>query len=87
MGVSVYDPLLPDDVLLGTGVVPVSDPFEDADTYDAVVLAVAHDSLRRSANDYLRLLRSDGSPGVIVDVKGVLPAELRADPGVVYWSL
>ncbi len=36
---------------------------------------------------YLALLKDEGGPGVLVDVKGVLPRETIENAGVVYWGM
>ncbi len=55
---------------------------------DAVVLAVPHRVFReREPEAFLTLLKDEGGPGVLVDVKGVLPRETIENAGVVYWNL
>lgn len=85
INVSVYDPLADLEQL---DLRAVDDPFGTDSQYDAVVLAVAHRVFReKGLGAYLRLLQNEGSPGVLVDVKGALPQEAKASPGVLYWSL
>ncbi|MEE9149602.1 MAG: hypothetical protein V3U27_19655, partial [Candidatus Tectomicrobia bacterium] len=59
--------------------------------YDALVLAVPHKTFReRGPEEYLALLRNDGRPGVLVDLKGVLRLagmKNKENPGFLYWSL
>ena len=56
--------------------------------YDAVVLAVPHRAFReRNPDAFLALLKDGDAPGVLVDVKGVLPRETIENAGVVYWSM
>ena len=59
--------------------------------YDAVVLAVPHRVFREKEPEaYLTLLKGEGRPGVLVDVKGVLPLEqgkAEKNPSILYWCL
>ncbi len=55
---------------------------------DAVVLALPHRVFREKEPEaYLALLKDEDGPGVLVDVKGVLPREAVENAGVVYWSM
>ncbi len=55
---------------------------------DAVVLAVPHRVFREKEPEaYLTLLKGEGGPGVLMDVKGILPREAVDIAGTVYWSL
>ncbi len=55
---------------------------------DAVVLAVPHRAFREKEPEaYLALFKDGDGPGVLVDVKGVLPRETIENAGVVYWSM
>ncbi len=58
---------------------------------DAVVLAVPHRVFREKEPEaYLTLLKGEGMPGVLVDVKGVLPLEqgkAEKNPSILYWCL
>ncbi len=96
--VMVYDPLVDAAELQKLNLKAVSDPFQprppnkpnklNKPEYDAVVLAVPHQAFRdRSPEAYLALLKEEGGPGVLVDVKGVLPREGVEIAGAVYWSL
>ncbi len=55
---------------------------------DAVVLAVPHRVFREKEPEaFLTLLKEEDGPGVLVDVKGVLPRETIEIAGVFYWNL
>ena len=55
---------------------------------DAVVLAVPHRVFREKEPEaFLTLLKEEDGPGVLVDVKGVLPRETIEKARVVYWSM
>ncbi|WP_337288895.1 nucleotide sugar dehydrogenase [Candidatus Methylomirabilis sp.] len=63
------------------------DQTDQIDQYDALILAVPHQVfLDQPVDAYLRLLKDDDSPGVMVDVKGVLRDALR-EANLLYWSL
>src|SRR5207302_979982 len=68
--VDVYDPrAVASEVEEELGLRMVDDPFRSRQTYDAIVLAVAHDEFRsRDVTDFVDLLRTDHGTGVIVDV-------------------
>lgn len=86
----VYDPLVgADGIRRGLGLRAVEgDPFAGGARYDGVVLAVKHRALvERGPEDYVGLLRVDSGVGVVVDVRGVLAASLKANPAILYWSL
>ncbi len=90
--VSVFDPLVDDEALLRIGVTPGKDPFTAASksvSYDAVVVAVAHADFQTpvSLERIVSLVQSDHTPGVLVDVKGVLGSPYKDTPGVISWSL
>ncbi len=56
--------------------------------YDAVVLAVPHRAfLEKEPAAYVALLDDGDGPGVLVDVKGVLPRQALEKAGLLYWSL
>ncbi len=85
--VSVHDPIIGTEALARMGVTAIEDPFAAPVRYDALVLAVPHAPLRaRALADYVALVKTDGGPGVLVDVKGALP-EAASAPGILYWSL
>ncbi len=55
---------------------------------DAVVLAVPHRVFREKEPEaYLTLLKEGDGPGVLVDLKGVLPRETIENAGAAYWSM
>jgi UDP-N-acetyl-D-galactosamine dehydrogenase len=84
--VSVFDPLVGGDELRRLGFSQTDDPFAGQGRYDAVILAVPHRAFRdRPAEDFVRLLRDDGGPGVFVDIRGAFPA--IAGQGTLYWRL
>ena len=99
--VMVYDPLVDRAELQKLNLKAVSDPFQphqpikpnqpnqpNQPQYDAVVLAVPHRVFReREPEAFLALLKDDDGPGVLVDVKGVLPRETIENAGIVYWSM
>ena len=96
--VKVYDPLVDAAELQKLNLKAVSDPFQphqpikpnqpNQPQYDAVVLAVPHRVFReREPEAFLALLKDDDGPGVLVDVKGVLPRETIENAGIVYWSM
>lgn len=73
--VQVQDPWVGPAALAGSGVTLVDAP--EANAFDAVVLAVAHDRFRQMDVDAIRaLLRPDG---VVYDVKSVWPREVVDD--------
>ncbi len=56
--------------------------------YDTLVLAVPHRAFReRSPEAYHALVKAEDGPGVLVDVKGVLPRKTIESAGIVYWSM
>ncbi len=56
--------------------------------YDAVVLAVPHRVFREKEPEaFLTLLKDGDAPGVLMDVRGVLPREAVEIAGALYWSL
>jgi len=60
----------------------------DQPKYDAVVLAVPHRVFReKEPQAYLALFKNTDGPGVLVDVKGILPREPLEKAVVLYWSL
>lgn len=66
----------------------MGDPFTAGRQFDAVVLAVPHESYRaRDAQEFLDLLDRAASPAVFVDLHGVLPENAFQQAGVSYWSL
>jgi UDP-N-acetyl-D-galactosamine dehydrogenase len=68
--VDVHDPLaLPDEALAMYGIELLAEPAHSC--YAAVVLAVAHNTFRQKAADWVRELLSP--KGVVFDVKGILP--------------
>ncbi|MFQ5857815.1 MAG: nucleotide sugar dehydrogenase, partial [Anaerolineae bacterium] len=101
--VEVHDPLVEDDQLRRVGLRLAPAPFRtqpnkpdepsprgerDQPTYDALVLAVPHRTFReRGIGEYLALLRHEATPGVLVDVKGILPCDIGEDQHVLRWSL
>lgn len=101
--VQVYDPLVEMECIRALGLAPLtvhlSDRFErpvgliendhrSRARYDALILAVPHDVLRRKTlSEYLALLDTENNSGVLVDVKGVLPWPGDGYPRVLYWSL
>lgn len=88
INVDVYDPLAERDAVAHElGVQMRSDPFPGDGRYDAVVLAVAHDTFRdRPLRHYAALMRNDHT-GVLVDVQGAVPHEEAEALGLAYWSL
>jgi UDP-N-acetyl-D-galactosamine dehydrogenase len=87
--VDVYDPrAVPSEVEEEMGFRMIDDPFQSRQTYDAIVLAVAHDEFRsRDVADFVDLLRTDHGAGVIVDVRGMLPRHAVEARGASYWRL
>ena len=68
--VDVYDPWVdPSEMETGYGIKPVAIPEEGS--YDAVVIAVAHDQFRKMGTDRIRAFGKEKS--VIYDVKYLLP--------------
>ncbi|MGE0495670.1 MAG: nucleotide sugar dehydrogenase [Vulcanimicrobiota bacterium] len=83
--VSVFDPLVERD---GHGFDLLSDAFAGEDRFDCLILAVPHRAfLKRPSDDFCRLLRTNGSSDVVVDVPGVLDREVVSQTGAVYWRL
>jgi len=70
--IDFYDPWVdPNEEKHHYSVEIIPDPFKNSLTYDAIVLAVAHDQfIPLKEEDYRRI--SNGTP-VIVDVKGIVP--------------
>ena len=86
--VTVHDPLAGAEKIRALGLQPAPDPFGGKTRYDAVILAVPHQTFRgKDPAAYLALLNNEGGPGVLVDVRGVLPKESITASGAVYWSL
>ncbi len=96
--VKVYDPLVDQAELQKLNLKAVSDPFRphspnkpnklNKPQYDAVVLAVPHRTFREKEPEaYLTLFKDGDGPGVLVDVKGVLPRETIEKARVVYWNI
>jgi len=98
--VCVHDPFAGDEQIKRLGLTPTPSPFlhisnqpdkpnePNQHKYDAVILAVPHRVFReREPEEYLRLLKAECGPGVLVDVKGMLPRSALEDEGVLYWSL
>ncbi len=93
--VQVHDPLVGSNTLKQLGLDVVSDPFSDGaggarGLYDAVVLAVPHRSFTEMRPEsYRTLMRDDGTLGVLVDVKGVMPSEWVREHSsdFLYWRL
>lgn len=84
----VHDPLADPEQLEQLALRVVEDPFRAEGQYDAVVLAVAHRVFReKGLKAYLRLLRNEGGPGVMVDLKGILAWKAEENPRILYWSL
>jgi UDP-N-acetyl-D-galactosamine dehydrogenase len=85
--VVVDDPLVGPVAVAKLGFKSAVDSFTGDARYDAVVLAVSHEVfVRNPIEAYLGLLNDDGGPGILVDVKGVLPRP-AASSRVLYWSL
>jgi len=101
IAVSVYDPLVDPTELQKLNLKAVPDPFPpyqpdkrskpikpDHPRYDAVILAVPHRAfLEKEPAAYVALLDDIDGPGVLVDVKGVLPRQVLEKAGLLYWSL
>jgi UDP-N-acetyl-D-galactosamine dehydrogenase len=86
--VSVYDPVVGSDTVEELEFKSVTDPFTGESRYDAVVLAVSHENFPRTTlQPYIGLLRDESGPGVLIDVKGVLPRPAKDNSQVLYWSL
>ncbi|RPF47012.1 UDP-N-acetyl-D-galactosamine dehydrogenase [Thermodesulfitimonas autotrophica] len=88
VSVVVYDPLIEPEKIRQLGLEPVSDPFAGKERYDAVILAVPHRAFReKGPGAYIKLLDSTAGPGVIVDVRRVLPKDAITSAGAIYWGL
>jgi UDP-N-acetyl-D-galactosamine dehydrogenase len=86
--VFVHDPLIEMGKIHNLGLTAVLDPFRRETLYDAIILAVPHNAFREKKLDaYLALLKNEGGPGVLVDIRGVLPKEMITSKGMIYWSL
>ena len=91
--VNVHDPLADEEKLRQLNLQPISDPFtcSPPESYDAIVLAVPHRRFRETDLDsYLALLNGKTGPGIIVDIKGVLPIPPLDKDGnhrVLVWTL
>ena len=65
-----------------------ADPFQSAETYDAIVIAVPHAEYRALGLERLvSLLRSDNGRPVLVEVRALFSREAVERCGVVYWRL
>lgn len=88
VSVVVHDPLVEPEKIRQLGLKPTSDPFAGKERYDAVILAVPHKVFReKEPTAYLGLLNNAGGPGVIVDVRRILPKEAITSAGAIYWGL
>lgn len=86
--VFVHDPLIDWEELRALEVKPVDDPFSSSIRYDAVILAVSHRNFReKTLEAYLALLKEEEKPGVLIDVKGILPTLDKLTSRVLYWRL
>ncbi|MEW6183378.1 MAG: nucleotide sugar dehydrogenase [Bacillota bacterium] len=86
--VAVHDPLVEPEKISAMGLVPVPDPFKEKICYDAVIVAVPHKVFRKKRTiEFVDLLRKNGGPGVLVDVRRIIPKEDLADSDVLYWGL
>jgi UDP-N-acetyl-D-galactosamine dehydrogenase len=99
--VRVYDPYVDPTALKRLRLTAISDPFRPHKLnkpnqrnitnqlqYDAVILAVPHRAFReKNPTTYLKLLKEKEGPGVVVDVKGVLPLLPEDNTGILYWTL
>jgi len=82
-----FDPVVGEEGVMALGLRPVVDPFSSAGAYHVLILAVPHDLFRGySLDNYLSLLRKDGLPGILVDLKGLLQDRVP-ETGVLYWKL
>jgi UDP-N-acetyl-D-galactosamine dehydrogenase len=87
INVEVHDPLVNSADLQQLGLKEAQDPFVANEAYDAIILTVPHDVFRgKPLEAYVRLLRNDNGPSVLVDVKGVF-REAARETKVLYWSL
>jgi UDP-N-acetyl-D-galactosamine dehydrogenase len=87
VAVAVSDPLVRPRDLARFKICVADNPFGAKKKYDAVILAVAHRVFsEQPAAAYANLLAADGSPGVFIDLKGVMPS-LRGQENLLYWSL
>ncbi len=73
LDVFAHDPFIDDEVMARECEVPGVDPFESAQKYSAVVLAVAHDQFKHLPVNIYRALLEDN--GLIFDLKWMLGAE------------
>jgi hypothetical protein len=65
----------------------VDDPFTGNAVYDAIILAVPHEAFPKNGLEaYLDLLEDSDGPGVIIDIKGVLPEPTKPTQAL-YWRL
>ena len=86
--VFVDDPVVGPETVTKLGFSSVDDSFTGHSRYDAIILAVTHEVfLQRAIEAYVALLKVEGGPGVLIDVKGVLPKPTNDDSRVLYWSL
>lgn len=86
--VSVYDPVVGKDRVKELSLDFVNDPFLEGVRYDAVVLAVPHDGFPTdNVRSYVDLFQFEEHPGVLMDVRGVLPKPTIDDYQILYWSL
>jgi UDP-N-acetyl-D-galactosamine dehydrogenase len=87
VAVDVYDPVAPPGALSAQGIETGVDPFATLGTYDALVIAVAHDAfLERPFSDYRSLL-AGARQGVFADLKGIFADEGANASDLLYWTL
>ena len=89
VAVDVADPVVdPADAQRELKLALITDPFARPETYDAVVIAVAHDEFRaRSVDEFIALLREGHGGRVLIDVRGVMARHAVEARGVSYWRL
>tara|TARA_B100000029_G_scaffold241363_1_gene238601 strand:- start:4048 stop:5277 length:1230 start_codon:yes stop_codon:yes gene_type:complete len=85
--VQVYDPLASPSDLIQLGLTPANhNVLSQKNVFDCLILAVPHKAFCKvTYQNYLELLNFKDSPGIVIDIKGVLDPEPRDD--IIYWKL
>jgi len=85
--VFVHDPMLGATTVEQLDLKQVDDPFTGNAVYDAIILAVPDEAFPKNGLEaYLDLLEDSDGPGVIIDIKGVLPEPTKPTQAL-YWRL
>jgi len=85
--VFVYDPLITLERFKALGIKAISNLFTTSKNWDAIILAVPHNEIRKIGSEkILALLR--GPHPVFIDIKGIFNRELGcSSKALFYWKL